>query len=199
MYIDEPIKKYLDDLSAKLPTPGGGSAAALCGALGVSLILMALNYTVGKEKYKKFQKELDVALQSAKDLKKKLSMLIDKDVEVYKKVSATFNLQDGTIKEKALKDASSVPIEICNCSFEAMKLCHSIMDKTNINLISDIGVAVHLLEAAYNSAKLNVVINLKGLKDKGFASNIRKALEPHAKQIAQIKKAIVEFVNKKIL
>ena len=61
MYIEDSLKKYIDDLSAKLPAPGGGSAAALTGALGVSLILMVLNYTVGKEKYKKFEEELSQA------------------------------------------------------------------------------------------------------------------------------------------
>ena len=123
MYIDDSIKKYIDDLAAKLPAPGGGSAAALTGTLGVGLILMVLNYTIGKEKYKKFEAELNQALAASKDLKKKLSLLIDRDVEAYKKVSATFSSEDGTIKEKSLKDAASVPIEICNCCYQAIKRC----------------------------------------------------------------------------
>ncbi|MFH1621652.1 MAG: cyclodeaminase/cyclohydrolase family protein [Candidatus Omnitrophota bacterium] len=198
MYIDDSVKKYIDDLSAKLPAPGGGSAAALAGTLGVSLILMVLNYTVGKEKYKKFEEELNQALAAAKELKKKLSMLVDKDVEAYKKVSSTFNSQDGTIKEKTLKDAAGVPIEICNCSYETLKICRSIMDKTNKNLISDIGVAAEFLEAAYNSALLNIKINLKGIKDKEFSTNIAKAIDPQIEEVADIKEAIIEYVEKEL-
>ena len=198
MYIDSPIAKYLDDLSAKLPAPGGGSVAALTGALGVSLILMVLNYTIGKEKYKEFEEKLNQALESAKELKKKLSLLIDRDVEAYKRLSATFKSQDGTIKEKALRDAVGVPIEICNCSFEAIKLCQEIMDKTNKNLITDIGVAAELFESAFNSAVFNVDINLKSIKDKEFVANVRKAIDPHKKEIAKIKQTIVRFVNKAI-
>ena len=198
MYIDSSIKKYVDDLSAKLPAPGGGSAAALTGALGVSLILMVLNYTIGKEKYKKFEEELSQAQQSAKDLKKKLSTLIDKDVEAYRKVSSTFSSQDGTIKEKTLKDAAGVPIEICNCSYEAMKLCRKIMDKTNKNLISDVAVAAEFLEAAYNSALFNIKINLKDIKDREFSGNIEKVIEPQIEEVEELKEAILEFVNKNI-
>ncbi|MBL7132401.1 MAG: cyclodeaminase/cyclohydrolase family protein [Candidatus Omnitrophica bacterium] len=198
MYIEDSIKKYVDDLSAKLPAPGGGSAAALTGTLGVSLILMVLNYTIGKEKYKKFEEELMEAQKSAKGLKKKLSVLVDRDVEAYKKVSATFSSQDGTIKEKTLKDAAGVPIEICNCSYEAMKLCRKIMDKTNKNLISDVAVAAEFLEAAYNSALFNIKINLKDIKDREFSGNIEKVIEPQIEEVEELKEAILEFVNKNI-
>ena len=194
MYIERPISNYLDDLSAKLPAPGGGSVAALTGALGVSLISMVLNYTIGKEKYKEFEGELGQALESVKELKKKLTTLIDRDVTAYRMVSSTFASKDGTIKEKALKEAAGVPIEICNCSFEAIKLCREIMDKTNKNLITDIAVAAELLESAFNSALFNVDINLKSIKDKEFLVNVRKAIDPQKKEAAKIKQNIIKFV-----
>ncbi|MFC1709523.1 cyclodeaminase/cyclohydrolase family protein [Candidatus Omnitrophota bacterium] len=198
MYIDDSIRRYVDDLAAKLPAPGGGSAAALTGTLGVSLVLMVLNYTIGKEKYKKFEGGLNLALTVSKDLKKKLSLLIDRDVEAYKKVSSTFSSEDGTIKEKSLKDAAGVPIEICNCCYEAIKVCRDVMDKTNKNLISDIAVAAEFLEAAYNSALFNIKINLKGIKDQEFSSNIKKVIEPQIEKVAEIREAIIKFVDKEL-
>jgi len=198
MYFENSIKQYVDDLSAKLPAPGGGSAAALTSTLGVSLILMVLSYTLGKEKYKKFEAELNPALAAAKELKKKLSILIDKDVEAYKKVSATFSSEDGTIREKSLKDAASVPIEICNCSYEALKVCKNIMDKTNKNLITDIAVAAEFLEAAHNSALFNIKINLKGIKDSEFSKNIEKVIEPQIEEVTEIKNDIINYINKEL-
>lgn len=198
MYIDESIKRYVDDLAAKLPAPGGGSAAALTSTLGVSLILMVLNYTVGKEKYKKFEAELNPELATAKELKKKLSILVDKDVEAYKRVSATFSSEDGTIKEKSLKDAVGVPIEICNLSYEALKICRNVMDKTNKNLITDIAVAAEFLEAAYNSALFNIKINLKGIKSSEFSKNIEKVIEPQIEEVAELKNDIINYFNKEL-
>jgi len=198
IYIAGSINKYLDDLAAKMPAPGGGSAAALAGALGVSLVIMVLNYTIGKEKFKEFEAELSNALNSAKELKEKLTALIDKDVEAYKAVSATFNSQDSTVKEKALKDAAGVPIEICNSSFHSMKLCCGIMDKTNKNLISDIAVAAELLSSAYYSALYNVKINLNSIKDKEFVSHIKNAMSGQIKDIVKTKKEIIKFSTKEL-
>jgi len=198
IYIEGSVNRYLSDLAAKMPAPGGGSAAALTGALGVSLVIMVLNYTIGKEKYKEFEAELKDKLSAAKELKDKITVLIDKDVQAYKKLSLTFNSQDGTVKEKALKDAAAVPIQICNHSYQAIKLCREIMDKTNRNLISDIAVAAELLSSAYYSALYNVKINLKSIKDKEFVSNINKATSEQSKDIANIKKGIINFSTKEL-
>jgi len=198
IYIEGSVNRYLSDLAAKMPAPGGGSAAALTGALGVSLVIMVLNYTIGKEKYKEFEAELKDKLSAAKELKDKITVLIDKDVQAYEKLSLTFNSQDGTVKEKALKDAAAVPIQICNHSYQAIKLCREIMDKTNRNLISDIAVAAELLSSAYYSALYNVKINLKSIKDKEFVSNINKATSEQSKDIANIKKGIINFSTKEL-
>jgi formiminotetrahydrofolate cyclodeaminase len=198
MYLSNSIEKYIDDLSAKLPAPGGGSAAALTGAMGVSLIIMVLSYTIGKEKYKEFEEELIKAQDEAKELKQKLSNLIDKDVEAYKKVALSFSSQDGTIKEKTLKDASIVPIEICNCCYESMRICRKIIDKSNKNLISDIAVAVEFLQAAYNSALFNIRTNLKDIKDKEFGINIAKAIEPQREEMEKLKDTVIKFIDKEL-
>jgi len=198
MYIDSTLKRYLDDMSARLPAPGGGSAAALTAALGASLVSMVLNFTIGKEEFRVFEIELRENLEKIKRLKDKLASLVDEDVEVYKKVSATFSSKDGTVIEKSLKDAVAVPIETCNCCYQGMVVCKAVMDKTNKNLISDIGVAAELLLSAYNSAIFNIDINLKGIIDREFSSNIKKVIKPQTKEIQKLKKEITGFVNKEL-
>jgi len=193
MYIKASLSKYLNDLSSKLPAPGGGSVAALTGALGVSLISMVLQFTIGKDKFKQFEKELKKAQRSIDDLRKKLSALVDEDIKVYKKVSKAFKSHNKAQQKEAIKNAASVPLEICNCTYEAMQLCLRITKKTNINLISDIAVAAELLEAAHKSAYYNVRINLKFLQDKNFSAPIRHSVELQEKEMYKVRKEIINI------
>jgi len=84
MYKDESLEKYLDDLAAKLPAPGGGSAAAMTAAMGVSLISMVVNFTLGKPKYAQYEAELKRILENSEVLRKEFLNLVDLDVAAYK-------------------------------------------------------------------------------------------------------------------
>ena len=179
MYLDGSIRSYLDDLAAKRPTPGGGSAAALVGATGAGLLSMVANFSK-EEVIKKI-------LQKTEDLRRELAELVDRDVAVYQKVSAAYKLPKEKPTQKrrrskaiqdALKEASTVPLEVCKLCHEAIKLCGELVEKGNVSLISDVGVGACLLESAFQSALLNVEINLKGLKDEKLIVETRKILEP---------------------
>ncbi len=152
MYANKPIKKYLEDLSAKTPAPGGGSASALVGASGASLISMVVNFTLGKPKYLKHQKDLKKIIAQSEKLRRKLLSLVDKDVQAY---------MSGDIKK-----ATGVPYEIACLCFDGIKLCPGLVEKGNINLISDLAIAAVLLESAFCSAYYNVLINIRGLENK---------------------------------
>jgi len=92
MYKDQSIQKYLDDLAAKLPAPGGGSAAALAAAMGAALISMVVNFSLGKPKYAKYEKELKSILDKSEGLRREFLNLVDLDVRAYHKV---FNSRKG--------------------------------------------------------------------------------------------------------
>ena len=173
MYINQSIKKYLDDLAAKLPAPGGGSAAALTASLGAALISMVANFTVGKPKYAQYEKEIKEILEKSEKLKGEFSNLIDLDVEAY--------------KSKNIRDALDVPFMVARLCFEGIKLCPPLIKKGNINLISDVAVAAILLESAFASAYFNVEINLKSLADKKLAKAIRKELVQKQNSIKRIR------------
>ncbi|MCU0651651.1 MAG: cyclodeaminase/cyclohydrolase family protein [Candidatus Omnitrophica bacterium] len=182
MYKEATLKKYLDDLAAKLPAPGGGSAAAMNAAMGVALVSMVVNFTLGKPKYAQYDTELKHILKRAEDLRKEFLHLVDLDVTAY--------------KSKNMRDALNVPFMLARLSFEAIKLCPVLIKKGNINLISDVVVAAIFLESAFTSAYCNVDINLKILDDKKLASVIRKELSAKEKRIKKIRKLVEEKVGK---
>ncbi|MCX5695616.1 MAG: cyclodeaminase/cyclohydrolase family protein [Candidatus Omnitrophica bacterium] len=173
MYKDESLKKYLDDLAARLPAPGGGSAAAFNAALGVALISMVVNFTLGKPKYAKYEKELNNILDKSEILRMEFLRLTDLDVIAY--------------KSKNLRDALNTPFMVARLALEGIKLCPPLVKKGNINLISDVAVAAILLESAFASAYFNVEINLKALNDTKLKKAIRKELSQKAKLVKKIR------------
>jgi len=180
-YKQESIKKYLDDLAAKMPAPGGGSAAALSAAMGASLISMVLNFTVGKPKYAQYEKELREILEKSEQLRNEFLRLVDLDVTAY--------------KSKNIRDALDVPFMVARLCFEGIKLCPALIKKGNVNLISDVAVAAILLEAGFSSARFNVEINLKMLKDKKLTQSITKELSSKEKLIKKTRLSMEVKVN----
>lgn len=172
MYKDRSLKQYLDDLAAKLPAPGGGSAAALNAALGAALISMVVNFSIGKPRYSEYEKELIKILENSERLREQFLNLVDLDVIAY--------------KSKNIRDALDIPFMVCRLSFETIKLCLPLITKGNINLISDVAVAAILLEGAFASANFNVEINLKSLNDDKLSRLIRKELAQKAKMVKRI-------------
>ena len=174
MYNESSLKQYLNDLAAKLPAPGGGSAAALTAALGASLISMVLNFTIGKEKYAQYENELKEIFFKSEKLREEFLNLVDLDVVAF--------------KAKDIRQALGVPLKVCRLCFESIMLCPPLIKKSNLNLISDVAVAAILLESGFTSAYFNVEINLESLKeDKKFVQQIRKELKQKAKIIKKIR------------
>jgi len=174
MYNDSSLRLYLNDLAAKLPAPGGGSAAALTAALGASLISMVLNFTIGKPKYAQYENELKGIFSQSEKLREQFLNLVDLDVVAF--------------KAKDISQALGVPLEVCRLCFESIMLCPPLIKKGNVNLISDVAVAAILLESGFTSAYFNVEINLKSLKEnKKFVSQVRHELKLKEKKIKKIR------------
>jgi len=182
MYKDATLKKYLTDLSAKLPAPGGGSAAALTAAQGAALVSMVVNFTVGKEKYAKYEEELKKILEHSEKLKEEFLNLVDLDIIAF--------------KSKNIRDSLNVPFMVSRLCYECMKLTAPLVSKGNKNLISDLAVAAALLESAYACACVNVQINLKTLSDKKLTYSMGRELNKKAKLMKKMRHDIEEKVGK---
>jgi len=207
VYIEEPLKKYLDETASGAPTPGGGSVASLAGALGAALTSMVCNFTVGKEKYKDVEAEVSQILSEAEELRTKLLDLMVEDTQVYSEVSKAYSMPRNTPEEKeartqaiqkALRIAMQAPLETAFCCHRIMKLNEPLLDKGNQNLISDVGVAVLLAESALRSAMLNVETNLSYIKDEEFCNSTRENLKTIVNESSDIKLKIYDKVKEVI-
>jgi methenyltetrahydrofolate cyclohydrolase len=173
MYKDASIKQYLDDLAAKLPAPGGGSAAALTAGLGQALVSMVINFTLGKPKYKEFEPYLTLELGKSEMLRREFLDLVDRDVEAY--------------NSKDPRKALDIPVMVARLCFEGVKMLPELVIKGNVNLISDVAVAAQLLESAFSAAVFNVDINLKFIDDEKLARELRKELAEKGKIVNNIR------------
>jgi methenyltetrahydrofolate cyclohydrolase len=182
MYRESTISKYLEDLAAKSPAPGGGSAAALNAAMGAGLISMVVNFTLGKPKYAAYEVELKGILDKSEKLRTECLELVDKDALAY--------------QSKNLRDALDIPFMLARLCFEGIKLCPLLIEKGNVNLISDVAVAAIFLESAYQSALFNVRVNLKGLADKALTKSIMGELRTKEKLVKKIRKGTEARVDK---
>jgi len=201
MWREKSLNNYLDKLASRSPVPGGGSAAALLGALAAALASMTANFTLGKPKYKKVEKSITKILKKAENLRERLSQLAEEDSIVYTEVSQAYRLRPegkerDKVVSKALRQASKVPFEVVGLSFQLLKLNEELASKGKRNLISDVGVSVIFSLAALETAILNVEINLSGIKDKEFITGKRNTLKLFLKEGKKIEEKVVKKVEK---
>ena len=172
------IAKFLDELASEQPTPGGGGAAAVMGAVGAALVSMVANLTIGKKNYEAFDAELKEARAKAEALRAELTAAINEDVDAFNAVMGAYGLPREGDEQKAaraaaiqaaLKQATDAPLRAVKACHEVIKLSAVVAEKGNINVISDAGVAALAANAGLRSAALNVYINAKSIKDREFA------------------------------
>ena len=174
--------EFVDLLASDAPAPGGGSAAALEGALGAALTAMVCGLTVGKKKYAEFQELAEEAQKKATGLKARFVDVMDRDTEAFNVVSAAFGMPKETDEEKAARSAAiqkglegctKTPFEMMELAVETLELTASILGKSNDSAASDLGVSALSLRAAIQGAWLNVLINIGSLKDTALAEDYR--------------------------
>ena len=175
---DKPIQQFLDELASKAPTPGGGSAAAIMGAMGAALVSMVCNLTLGKKNYASVEDEIKAVLERSESLRVLLTDMIRADMNAFNQVMEAYGMPKITEEDKqtrdnaiqlALKAATDIPLSCAIAGSEVIELSRIVAEKGNKNVASDAGVAALAGYAALKSAALNVYVNAAGLKDRAFA------------------------------
>lgn len=207
MFSEKTVSEFLDDLASRSPVPGGGSVAALAGALAAGLVSMVCSLTIGKEKYRDVEAEMSELLQRSEALRRRLVDLLEADTQVYSAVSAAYRLPRNTDEEKAkrsdaiqqaLVKASQVPLQIAQASAEVMELSLPAAAKGNTAAVSDAGVAVLLAEAAMRGAALNVQINLASIKDQEFVREANQTMDSCFAGKEALKAEVVKLVEARL-
>ena len=179
---DLKVTEFIDLLASDAPAPGGGSAAALEGAIGAALTAMVCGLTKGKKKFAEFNDLAVEAEVKALALKDRFVDVMDRDTEAFNVVSAAFGMPKETDEEKAARSAAiqkglegctATPFEMMEIAVETLELTDSILGKSNDSAASDLGVSALSLRAAIQGAWLNVLINIGSLKNKELAEDYR--------------------------
>ena len=179
---DLTVTEFTALLASDAPAPGGGSAAALEGAIGAALTAMVCGLTKGKKKFAEFNDLAVEAEVKALALKDRFIDVMDRDTEAFNVVSAAFGMPKATDEEKAARSAAiqkglegctATPFEMMEIALETLELTDSILGKSNDSAASDLGVSALSLRAAIQGAWLNVLINIGSLKNKELAEDYR--------------------------
>ena len=176
--MQEPIDQFLDRLASSAPTPGGGSAAAVMGAMGAALTSMVCNVTIGKKGLEGVEAPMLAVRAESARLQVRLTEMMAEDIAAFDGLMAAYKLPKATEEDKArrsaaiessLHRATEVPLACARACAAVIALTQSAADLGYKGVVSDAGVAVLAAFAALRSAALNVYINAPMLRDRIFA------------------------------
>lgn len=200
-----PLDAWIDGLASGAPTPGGGSAAAVAGALAAALVAMVGRLTVGRKAYAAVSAEFARIVQEADRLRGELRRLADRDAAAYDAVTAAYRLPKTTEDEqrrrqeaidRALLEAAEVPLVTARAAAQVLRLAQRAAEAGNKNAVCDAGVAALLAEAALRGAVYNVEINVRSLARREAGAALSRAARELDLQAAQDAAAAARAVGR---
>ena len=186
------ITEFLEELASAQPVPGGGSVAALAGALAAALTTMVARLTLGKQKFQDRWAVMDPVAKRAQEAMPVFQSLLQQDTEAYQAVVESFRLPKETEEEKkrrtdaiqkAFHEAARVPLETLRTLDRLMEDAVAAVHSGNPNAASDAGAAMQLIRAGAAIAAYNVWINLQSLKDDALRNEIRREVQSSLERI----------------
>ena len=204
MLVELTVKDFLDKVAGSDPVPGGGSIAALNGAIASSLASMVAQLTVGKKNYEEVAERMQEIAEVM--LKQQTTFVtdIDLDSEAYDKVFACFKMPKSTDEEKAVRSAAIqeatkwaalVPMQVARHAFALMPLIAIVARHGNRNAVTDACVAMMSARSAVLGALMNVRINLGSLKDKDFVNQLQKEADDLEHEACRCEKELLDEIN----
>ena len=198
------VRNFIRELGSGSATPGGGSAAALCGAMGAALSAMVARFTAGREQFRSAWEVMEGIKQGSDELAERFLALTQEDTDAYQEVLKALRLPKEVEEEKAvrqealqnaMKKASSVPLETLRVSERLIKMAKEAVEHGNPTTVTDAAAAVHFASAAATVAAYNVRTNLSSLKDDVFVDGCKREVEEILERIEALLAEADGYVN----
>ena len=192
--LDSNLTEFLSQLASKEPVPGGGSIAALSGAMAAGLITMVCDLTIGKKKYAEVEDEIRALMDRSETLRQELQELAEADVDAFRRLGAAYKLPretsaDVAIRRDAIQQATRIATDV------PLRTAQAAAELPFSAAVSDVGVAALLAQAAVRSALLNVEINLNTLEDALYVRQARAQVQQLTASLHEDTEAIMALVN----
>lgn len=201
------IDTFLDTLASNEPTPGGGSVAALSGAMAAGLVSMVCALTIGKKQFADFEEELRSIHAQAEELRREFQTLAQEDIEVFNRLSAAYKLPRTTDADaasrraaiqKVTRQATEVPLRTARAATSLLPLCTKLASRCGRLVVSDVGIAAVIARATVQSSLLNVEINLASLEDQIYVREVRAQIEDLTIGLSEETESILDLVRTRI-
>lgn len=199
------VSNFIKQLASEAPTPGGGGASALAGALSAALSSMMANLTLGKEKYKNVEQKMSLWQGELAVAQSEFLKLIDDDAAAYNAIIKCYAMPKKTKEEKILRKeklakaaqtAALIPLKICENAVKVLKITENVASFGNPMLLTDAGCAAILGMATLECGKLNVKINLPLTHNDEFITSCENKLQQYEKKATSSKEIILKIVQK---
>lgn len=198
------IESYVNQLSSSASTPGGGSTAALFGALGSALGSMVAALTTGKKKYAQYEEDIQRILTQTGDLNQQFLALMDADVEAFAPLSRAYGIPKDdpsrdSVLEEALKSASQPPIQVLHTCSALIEVLEELAVKGSRLAVSDAACGAAACDAAAKAASMNIFINTKLLKNRSYAQELNQTAVTEVENISRRCEALQATVRAELL
>jgi formiminotetrahydrofolate cyclodeaminase len=207
MITQRSVETFLNELASAAPTPGGGSAAAIIGAMGAALLSMVCNVTLGKKGMEAAESDMKAVRDESERLRELLTSMVAEDIAAFDGLMAAYRLPKGNDEEKSrraeaiqsnLRAATETPLACARACAEVVALARRAAEKGFAGVVSDAGVGVLAANSALRSAALNVYINAPSLKDRGFAAAASAEIQDLLDRGARESEAVFELVRSRL-
>lgn len=204
MLKDMRINNFLSKTASGDPIPGGGSVSALAAAAATALSEMVAKLTLGRKKYEAHWPEIQEIVDESSRLRNQFLTDIDGDAEAYNEVFSAYKLPQtsddakqlrNTKIQDGLKSAANVPLDVARKALRVLWLAKELIEKGNVNAITDGAVAAMLARSSVLGAAYNVRINLAAIQDEDYKQAVYKEVEYLEAQAMKIEKEALDLID----
>lgn len=206
-FAKQQIEEFVNDLNSTKPMPGGGSAAAICGAMAAALAGMSAHMTAGKKKFASVEEKMQEIIVATKALQEEMLAMAQEDADMYSLVLQAYKLpnasaEEGEKRKRAIEEASKIAVvaslKVTGACVRIMKLAYTTVVEGNQMMVTDGSASALLARACQQVAAYNVRINLGGVNDRTVVAEAEQLLKSHLAEGEKLQADVLTEVDKRL-